>query len=92
MANGFNISNMNVFGWVGLAVLASMIYVFIAPKIVQPGPGDPVAPPAATTPGGAQAPPGGFGMGAQPFAGVAYTFPERLEGIMPYGFRMIMSS
>lgn len=82
--------NMGVFGWVGLAVLASMIYVFVAPKFVQPGPGDAAAPPMAT--GGPMTGPGNFGAGSSPFAGIAYTFPDRLEGIMPYGFRMILSS
>jgi hypothetical protein len=91
MANGIlglNTKNMDLFGWVGLAVLGTMAYIFIAPKFVQPGPDDPVQPPASTAVG----PPGGFGAGSQPFAGIAYTFPEKLEGIMPYGFRMIMSS
>jgi hypothetical protein len=63
-----------------------MAYIFLAPNFIQPGPNDPVAPPAATTP------PGNFGMGNEPFSGVAYTFPDKLEGIMPYGFRMVLSS
>ena len=83
---GINFKNLDVFGWVGLAVVGAMAYVFLAPKFIQPGPGDPVAPPAAT------GPPGGFGAGSTPFSGVAYTFPDKLEGIMPYGYRMVLSS
>jgi hypothetical protein len=94
MVLGINFKNLDVFGWVGLAVVGAMAYVFLAPKFIQPGPGDPVAPPAAT------GPPGGFGMGSTPFSGgvqdyysgVAYTFPDKLEGIMPYGYRMVLSS
>jgi hypothetical protein len=96
MAFNMNMKNIDIFGWVGLAVVGAMAYVFLAPKFIQPGPQDPVAPPASTAAG----PPGQFGMGGQPFSGgvedyysgVAYTFPTKIEGVMPYGFRMVLSS